>query len=267
MTTGAHRSPRRVVSVLAFRGCGVGRGLHGRLRHRTLVRNQNMALELPAESGARRSCANRQHCRRRRRGRSSWRSASRWSSREWSRPHPSAFSARSWQSAATSAGFVTSCRTRSMSPYRCWRSPPAVTTSRPTVDPGRMDDARTAPGAAAARDLSDLGRSERRPGGKRCHGRPGDAVRIDRAAQHLVPDQPSGRRLFSRIGRPPRQQLAAFQLGLSDHRRRSSTWSLLFWSGFSTAQCFRCFRAARFCWEASSRPSCGQVCSTASSSS
>ena len=41
-----------------------------------------------------------------------------------------------------------------------------------------------------------------------------------------------------------------------------SIWSPRCWSAFFTASCCRCFRAARFCLAALSRPSCGRVCCT-----
>ena len=45
--TGAHVPPGRVVSLLAFRGRGVGRRLHRGLRHRAIGEDSNMSLELP----------------------------------------------------------------------------------------------------------------------------------------------------------------------------------------------------------------------------
>ena len=88
--------------------------------------------------------------------------------------------------------------------------PPPVATSRPVVARVRLDHARSAPGTASPRDLSDLGGCEGRPGGKRCHGRSGNGVWTDRPAQHLVPDQSSGGRIFSGRRRLPRLNLPLF---------------------------------------------------------
>ena len=125
--------------------------------------------------------------------------------------HPSVFWVRYWPSADTSAGFVTSCRMRNMNPCRCGGA--GACRHKPASGrPGQLDHARSAPGTASSRDLSDLGRCERWFGGQRCHGCSGNGVWTDRPAQRLVPDQPSGGWIFS--GEATTAQIAAFQPAL-----------------------------------------------------
>ena len=73
-----------------------------------------------------------------------------------------------------------------------------------------MDDAPTASCTASTRGLSHIGGNQGRPGRKRSDGGAGNPIWVDRPAQCLVSDQPSGRRLFPTSAKYT-AQLAAFQ--------------------------------------------------------
>ena len=233
------RAARDVLGLLALRGRGVGRRVHRRLRHRALSMRRD---------GSTTSCAAGRRasiCPRRRRGRSSWRSASTLLFAGLVTHVSVSVAGALCPSPAPSAGSARSCPTSST--RRC-RSSRSRTSSRP-ARARAWRGSTSATGPHRARLPIEIhpvsaGVKGGLAGGVAMARARACSTGVVKAGQRLVPDQPPRRGAL--------RELAALSLeepaGVSRRRARAGASSSICsprpWSGCSTASCSRCSRGS-----------------------